>query len=256
MLFLISSLFNQIKSIQHGFFSKLREVNQEESSLPNRNTPSNIEKITKSFNCTNNVKFLRQIHSNKVIIVENPSQICSNIEADALVTRLPQVLLAIKTADCVPILFCDPENNIIGAAHAGWRGALAGIIENTIEQLMKLGAKHIHAVIGPCIRVQNYEVNQDFHQNAIKINLKSLNFFTDGHKKDHYQFDLPNYCSSILKESGVNVDDLEIDTYSNPQLFFSYRRAYHNTKSGHAVKYGNQVSAIIIAKAFNLHIGV
>ncbi|AEI88821.1 MAG: peptidoglycan editing factor PgeF [Candidatus Midichloria mitochondrii] len=244
MLVLTSSLFNQIKSIQHGFFSKLGEANLAESTSLDHNATSNQAKISKDFNY--NVKFLRQIHSNKVIAIETPTQICNHVEADALVTSLPQVSLAIRTADCVPILLCDPENSIIGASHAGWRGAFAGVIEKTIEQMTQLGAKHIYAVIGPCIRAQNYEVDQDFYQNAIKINSKSLKFFTGSHKKGHYQFDLPGYCSSMLKDLGVNANDLEVDTYSNSQLFFSYRRAYHNTKSGRAVKYGNQVSAIMI----------
>ena len=245
MLVLTSSLFNRIKSIQHGFFSKPGKINLEEAPLLAPNTTSNRAKITENSNYNYNVKFLKQIHSNKVVTIETPTQICNHVEADALITSLPQVSLAIRTADCVPILLCDPETIIIGAAHTGWRGAFAGIIEKTIEQMTQLGAKHIYAMIGPCIRAQNYEVDQDFYQNAIKINPKSLEFFSGSHKGNH-QFDLPGYCLSILKDLRVNANDLEVDTYSNPQLFFSYRRAYHNTKSGDAVKYGNQISAIMI----------
>ena len=255
MLFISSSLLSQFDKVKHGFFSRVGGVSEGEFFSLNCNTKStddhqkiktNISLVAKNFEHLDNIKMLRQVHSDIVVTVEKSSQVCSNIEADAIVTKLPQVLIAVQTADCVPILLCDQDNKIVAAVHAGWRGTFSGVITNTIKEMVYLGAQNITAAIGPCIRIENYEVDHDFYQNAISININAKDFFVIGKKIKHYYFDLPGYCKMLLKSQGVQFDDLGVDTYNNPQLFFSYRRTCHQTTSGMPIKCGNQISAIML----------
>ena len=258
MLLISSSLLNQFSRVQHGFFSRIGGVSEGEFFSLNCNTKStddhlkiktNIYLVAKNFEHFDNIKMLRQVHSNSVIKIEKQSQICSDIsdiEADVIVTNLPQVLIAVQTADCIPALFCDPNNGIIAAAHVGWRGAFSGAIANTVKEMVNLGAKNITAAIGPCIRMGNYEVDHNFYQNAISIDVNAKKFFIVGKREQHYYFDLPGYCRLLLELQDVKVDDLGIDTYNNPQLFFSYRRTCHKTESGLPIKCGNQISAIML----------
>ena len=169
---------------------------------------------------------LNQIHSNLCITVDK--NIESDSQADAMVTDVPGVAIGILTADCAPVLFADEENHIIGAAHAGWRGAMRGVIQSTIQEMIKLGAQvdKIKAAVGPCICKNSYEIGDDFKR-EFKGNgscFALVNF------KLH--FDLPKYCKEILLEAGVspkNIDVFEIDTYANPDNYFSYRFANQKT---------------------------
>lgn len=180
-------------------------------------------------------KYAAQIHSSKVLLVTSSAQYTSTIEADSLVTNLRGVKLSVKTADCVPILLCS--KNVVAAVHAGWRGAYDGIIQNTVEIMERLAAIDIKAYIGPSIRQENYEVDQEFYKTFISQDKENERFFNNLH------FDLPGYCKSILNRCEVvDISDEGIDTYSNPDKFYSYR---YYTKNGLTLeKEQRQISTI------------
>jgi YfiH family protein len=169
---------------------------------------------------------LHQVHGNLCITVDQQTE--SDKEADAMVTRISGVAIGILTADCAPILFVDRKNRIIGAAHAGWRGAASGIIESTVQKMMALGAdiQHVTAAIGPCIQKESYEVDDDFRQNFSEEN----NCFHSLNHRMH--FDLSGYCRNLLLKAGLgeaNLDVITIDTYVEREDYFSYRFATINT---------------------------
>ncbi|WP_421993360.1 peptidoglycan editing factor PgeF [Qipengyuania sp.] len=167
---------------------------------------------------------LKQVHSNKALIATGPWQ--DPPEGDALVTDRRGVVLTIVTADCAPVLLADPIAAVIGSAHAGWRGAHAGILENTVAAMISLGARpeRIRAAIGPTIAQASYEVDELFRK---QFDVEDAHFFASG-REGHYQFDLPAYVAKRLRDAGVEqVQDLEEDTYTQPDRFFSYRRATH-----------------------------
>ncbi len=180
-----------------------------------------------------------QIHSPDVVTVREPWSDADRPRADALVTDRPGILLAILTADCAPVLFTDREAGVIGAAHAGWRGAHGGVIANTVAAMEALGAKaeRIAAAVGPCIAQGSYEVTDDFQQQFAE---DEGCFFAPG-RAGHRQFDLPGYVAQRLSESGVGVIEvLNRDTYEEEAAFFSFRRATHRSEP----TYGRQISLI------------
>ncbi|NOZ65548.1 MAG: peptidoglycan editing factor PgeF [Alphaproteobacteria bacterium] len=184
---------------------------------------------------------LYQIHSNIVHFLDKPWGPDNLPKGDAIVTRQKNIALGILTADCAPVLFSDPENGIIGAAHAGWKGALNGVLENTIQMMCDKGAKraNIRAAIGPAIVQKNYEVGPEFKE-AFK---EQPSFFRDSHRKDHYLFDLKGFVLNQLEKSGLSrIVALDHDTYDNPNDYFSYRRTTHAGETD----YGRQISAIMI----------
>jgi len=184
-----------------------------------------------------------QIHSaDTVVATANWGE--DRPKADAIVSNRRGLILGILTADCTPVLFADHNAGVIGAAHAGWKGALAGVIENTIAAMEKLGARRnqITAAIGPTIQQQSYEVDTDFRAIFTKENKAFSTFFTPGAYLAHLQFDLPGFVCARLNESGVaHIWDAEIDTYSSPN-HFSYRRTTHNREAD----YGRQLAAILL----------
>lgn len=182
-------------------------------------------------------KYLTQVHSNKVVVVTDHNQETENVEADALVTTLSNVKLSIKTADCVPILL--QGNNVIGALHAGWRGAYSGIIQNTIKTMREISNGEIKAFIGPSIRQNNYEIDKEFRDRFLEQDHANSRFFNG------LNFDLPGYCKGILQRLGVeNITDDGIDTYSNPDDYFSYR--YYTKMKLELGREKRQVSLIVL----------
>lgn len=162
-------------------------------------------------------------------------------EGDAMVTDRPCLLLGIVTADCAPVLFVDVQAGVVGAAHAGWRGARAGVLENTLEAMEELGADRVRisAAIGPTIAQDSYEVDAAFRR---EFEPDDEPFFRHG-REGHYQFDLPAYVAHRLRVAGTGrIDDLGLDTYSDESLFHSYRRATHRAQPTQ----GRQVSAIAL----------
>lgn len=192
---------------------------------------------------------LHQVHGNQVSIVRErplaPWESAARPKADGLVTRLPGVALGILTADCVPVLFTAPDTGVIGACHAGWRGALCGIIEATIAAMVELGAgrRQIYAVIGPAIRQQSYEVGPEFPAPFLAENPGNRRFFKENPESGRLHFDLPGYVSKRLEAAGLGgFEDLGNDTLLEAEDFFSYRRAYLHGEPD----YGRQMSAILL----------
>ena len=173
---------------------------------------------------------VKQVHSSRVVTVtELPSRTVGE-EADALVTNLPGVALAIVTADCAPVLLADRDAGVIGAAHAGWRGAVGGVIANTVTAMEALGAdrRRVAAAIGPTIAQASYEVGEDM---MAQFGDGAARFFA-ANETGAFQFDLPGFVSSCLTDAGVaEIDDLALDTYQNEARFHSYRRATHRSAS-------------------------
>jgi len=187
---------------------------------------------------------VHQVHSAEVMIAEEPWPQDRRPRADAMVTDTPNLLLGILTADCAPVLFADHEAVVVGAAHAGWRGALAGVTDATIEAMERLGARreHIHAAVGPCIAQPSYEVDETFRARFVSADPDNQRFFTTGLAgKPH--FDLEAYVVHRLIAAGIDeVEALNLDTYADPDRFFSFRRATHRGEAD----YGRQLSAIAI----------
>ena len=166
---------------------------------------------------------------------------------DALVTAMPGIALGILTADCAPVLLADAEAGVIGAAHAGWRGALAGIIESVLDSMKKLGADRarITAAIGPCIAQGNYEVGREFYANFVAADSVNAGFFIPSGRAGHLRFDLEAYVARRLAVAGIaRVEALHADTYSREADFFSFRRVTHRGEPN----YGRQISAIALTK--------
>jgi len=185
---------------------------------------------------------VHQIHSPTCVTVTEPWSDAHRPEADALVTDRPHVLLGIVTADCAPILLADRHAGVIGAAHAGWKGAIGGVVDNTIAAMGALGAKPaaIRAAIGPCIGQASYEVDDGFRVRFLDDDEGNARFFAAG-KPGHWQFDLPGYVAARLAAAGVGqIQIIGLDTYSDPERFFSFRRATHRGEPN----YGRQLSLI------------
>ncbi|HUB46232.1 MAG TPA: peptidoglycan editing factor PgeF [Acetobacteraceae bacterium] len=183
---------------------------------------------------------LTQVHGPAVVHATTAWSAGQGPRADAMVTDRPGIALGIITADCAPVLFCDAEAGVVGAAHAGWRGALAGVLEATVAAMRGLGAQHIAAVVGPCIRQQSYEVGADLRDAVLARDPADDRFFALGRREAHWQFDLPGYCAARLQAARAAVAVLEIDTMADEARFFSHRR---RTLSGGG-PIGHQVSAI------------
>lgn len=183
-----------------------------------------------------------QVHGRDVVNVDAAWPDDARPKADALATNRPGLLLGILTADCGPVLFADAKAGVIGAAHAGWKGALAGVTDATLDAMEKLGAdrSNIVAAIGPCIGRASYEVDEGFLRRFEEGDPANERFFTPG-RAGHHQFDLEGYIAARLAASGVGrVEALGLDTYSDAERFFSFRCATHKGEPD----YGRQISLI------------
>jgi len=187
---------------------------------------------------------VRQVHSPDVVAVTAPIAEDERPEADAMVTRTPGLILGILTADCVPVLFADKEAGVIGAAHAGWKGAISGVTDRTIAAMEMLGATRagIACAIGPCIGRASYEVTLDFAERFERDDADNARFFSAG-RAGHCQFDIAAYVASRLQAAGIGrISLLDEDTYSQADRFFSYRRSCHAQEGD----YGRQISMIAL----------
>jgi polyphenol oxidase len=186
---------------------------------------------------------LYQAHTAAAVTVSAPWD--KGPQADAMACAVPGIALGILTADCAPILFADTEARVIGAAHAGWKGALGGVVEAAILEMEKLGAERerIAAAIGPCIAQANYEVGSEFEARFREADSGNDRFFELSDRAGHFRFDLEAYVVHRLREAGIaNVEGLYADTYARESDFFSFRRATHRGETG----YGRQISAIVL----------
>lgn len=187
-----------------------------------------------------------QIHSPDAVVVEAPWTRENSPRADALVTRVPGIAIGVGAADCGPILFADSEAGVIGAAHAGWKGALTGVTDSAIAAMEKLGAKRarIRAAIGPLIRQGAYEVGPEFVQRFAGTDASYARFFIPSARAGHAMFDLPGFIRFRLEQSDIaGVEDLGLCTYTD-QRFFSYRRTTHRGEPD----YGRHVHAIALVQ--------
>jgi polyphenol oxidase len=243
----------QFKNITHGFFT--REGGHSAGIFSSLNcglgSGDDIALVTKNRNIVAqslgvenaNLVSAYQVHSADVLVVTEPFS--ERPKVDGLVTATPGLALGILTADCGPVLFADEKAGVIGACHAGWKGALTGVTDSTIAAMEKLGARrsHIVAVLGPTISQGAYEVGPEFPAPFLRVDESDKRFFIPSVKKDYYMFDLPSYLVSRLNAGGVGiVHDLALCTYADEQRFFSYRRATH----AHENDYGRLISAIAL----------
>lgn len=194
-----------------------------------------------------------QVHGTNVVTVTKAWPIGATTEddkkfiplGDALVTATPGIALGILTADCAPVLFADAGACVIGAAHAGWRGAICGVIRATIAAMEELGANRqkIAAAIGPCIAQENYEVGAEFREQFVAEYAGNGEYFIESDRGDHFRFDLQSYVTERLKAAGVkSIAKLSADTYAREDEFFSFRRNTHRREAN----YGRQISAIVL----------
>ena len=244
-----------IPGLRHGFFTRRGGHSQGAFSSLNCGFGSGDDRETVARNraivadalsiAPDSLLTVYQEHSPKVVTVERPWEPASPPHADAMVTVNPGIALGSLTADCAPILLASDTGRIAGVAHAGWKGALSGVAEATVETMEALGAKRagITAVIGPTISSAAYEVGPEFHDRFLQLNARNREFFEPSRRRGHWMFDLPGYIAARLRAFGLGrVTDLGLCTYSDENRFFSYRRATHR----HEQHYGRLISAIAI----------
>jgi YfiH family protein len=214
--------------IKHHFFNK--ECSVDKSAIDYPFIVKNLGK--QEFNNESPVIFVNQTHGSEILVIDHQSRIPPHkklIDADAIVTNLHNLNLAIVTADCAPILLFDEKHKVIAAVHTGWQGAFKNITDNAIDAMIRIGAKleNIKAIIGPMIRQVSYEIDQGFYDRFLEENSANEEFFIQSPKERHFLFDLPSYVKEKLKNKGIeNIEDGGIDTYQNDE-FLSYRRSTH-----------------------------
>ncbi|WP_029007988.1 peptidoglycan editing factor PgeF [Azospirillum halopraeferens] len=186
-----------------------------------------------------------QVHSPDCIVVDAPWAPGAGPRADAMVTRTPGIVLGVLSADCAPVLLADEKAGVVGAAHAGWKGAIGGVLEATVERMVELGARRtaIVAAIGPCIAQRSYEVGPEFPAPFLEIAARNRDFFAPARRPGHFLFDLGGYAAQRLADAGVElVQRCPNDTVAEEDRFFSYRRACLRGETD----YGRGLSAILI----------
>ena len=241
-------------NIKHCFFSRKNGVSQGVyeslncglgSSDNEENVLQNLEFVSKKIGCEKNLLItLNQKHSNKVIYFEKKSDIKNKLQGDAIISKVKNVAIGILAADCAPIFFYDPKKKIIACAHSGWKGALRGIIKNTVKKFSELNSasKDLIAVVGPCIEKENYQVKNDFYEKFILQDKKNEYFFR---KIDNgkFIFDLREFINKELFSLDIkNVENIKLDTFSKNEFFYSYRRSVINKEND----YGRCISVILM----------
>lgn len=251
------SALNDVSRVRHAFFTRNRGVSTglyaslncgygsgdtHENVTRNRALAMELMEQPASALVT-----LNQQHTNTVITVEKPWEPAAGPVGDGLVTDVPGIALGILTADCVPVLFADTAKPVIGAAHAGWKGALGGVLEATVEAMVALGARPgtLSVAVGPSISQRSYEVGPDFPASFVAEDAENEQFFAPARKPDHFMFDLPAYVARKLARLGISeVIRTPCDTCREADRFFSYRRACQNGEP----HYGRGLSAIVLER--------
>ena len=242
------------EAIRHGFFGRTGGVSEGIYASLNcsggdarENIEENRRRAAEVLGSGAQLVTLGQVHGARTITVTSAWPLGLGPEADSMVTATPGIALGILAADCTPVLFADVEAQVVGAAHAGWKGALAGVIENTIGAMVALGAERsrIAAATGPCISQASYEVSASFRDQFLRFERLTESFFAPGLRPGHFQFDLDGFVAGRLREAGLaNVWRAGTCTYQRESDYFSYRRATHRGEND----YGRQVSAILLCK--------
>ncbi|HVV41843.1 MAG TPA: peptidoglycan editing factor PgeF [Nitrobacter sp.] len=251
---LASSLLSAVPGIRHAFFTREGGVSQGiyaslNAGVGSHDDPNHVAENRRRMAEIMGVgpeSFLTvyQVHSPDAVIATGAWDAGERPRADAIVTRTPGLAIGVTAADCGPILFVDPRARVVGAAHAGWKGALTGVLESTLGAMEKLGAARgdIVAAIGPLIRQQSYEVGAEFVDRFTQADAANATFFAPSTREGHAMFDLAGFIRARLTQAGVlMIDDTGIDTYAD-ENFFSYRRATHRKEPD----YGRHVHAVMI----------
>jgi polyphenol oxidase len=255
MLNPISSTSLDLPGIRHGFFTReggvseglyaglncgLGSKDETERVLDNR------ARVAQHLGgATSEVLTVYQVHSGIAVRARGPLSRDALPKADAVVTTVPGLVIGVLTADCTPVLFADPQAKVVAAAHAGWRGAVGGIIEATVEEMVKAGARRdrIRAAVGPTISQAAYEVGPEFEAEVLALDAANRDFFMVPSLDAKAHFDLPGYVARRLGQLDLAVvDRVAPCTYANESLFFSFRRTTHRSEPD----YGRQISAIVV----------
>jgi hypothetical protein len=244
-----------IPGLRHGFFTRRGGHSQGAFSSLNCGFGSGDDRDTVARNravvadalnvAPDRLLTVYQEHSSNVVTVTAPWPPSSPPRADAMVTVEPGIALGVLTADCAPVIFAEETGRVAGVAHAGWKGALSGIVESTVAAMEALGAERdsLTAVIGPTISAAAYEVGPEFHDRFTAAEPRNASFFVPSRRSGHWMFDLGGYIAQRIRAFGVGqVLDLGLCTYSDEDSFFSYRRATHRREQ----HYGRLISAIAI----------
>lgn len=251
-----SSLLAAIPGLRHAFFTREGGVSTGlykslNGGLGSNDDPAHVTENRRRMAQHLDVEpshFLTafQIHSPDVAVATKPWDNTSRPRVDAMVTSIPGIAIGVTAADCGPILFADPKARVIGAAHAGWKGAFSGVLENTISEMEKLGAArgNIIAAIGPLIRQKSYEVGAEFVTRFTQDRESDARFFAPSSRAGHAMFDLAGYIRQRLERAGIRtIDDVQVDTYADDR-FYSYRRTTHRKEAD----YGRNIHAIVLQK--------
>ena len=249
-----SSKLKKFENLKHCFFSRKNGVSEGfykglncglGSGDKRENVSKNLDLVSKKIGCKKELLItLNQKHSNQVIYFENQSDVKNKLHGDAIVSKVKNVGISILAADCAPILFYDPQKKIIACAHAGWKGALNGIIKNTVKKFNELNSNNndLIAAVGPCINKKNYEVKADFFEKFISQDKNNENFFNKI-SSEKYFFDLRGFINKELSNLNIkNIDNIEMDTFSEKEFFYSYRRSRLNEEQD----YGRCISVILM----------
>ncbi len=244
-----------VAGIRHGFFTREGGVSEGlyaglNCGLGSQDDPSRVlenrARVARHLGGPRpEVLTVYQVHSGTAVRADGPIPRDELPKADAVVTTVPGLVIGILTADCTPVLFADPEAKVVGAAHAGWRGAVAGIVESTVAEMEKAGARRarIRAAIGPVISQQAYEVGPEFVAEVLALEPSNRDFFTHPSTGQKARFDLPGFVLRRLDRLGLAaVDRVAPCTYADESKFFSFRRTTHRSEPD----YGRQISAIVV----------
>ncbi len=246
-----SKKLNKFENINHCFFSKkggfstgvYQGLNCGLGSEDNKtNVLKNLDFVAKKMDINvENLKLMNQTHSNKVFFLDEKNKKLNKIKSDSLITNVKGIALGVLTADCVPIILYDEINKTIGCVHAGWKGSIAGLIENTFKKFKEINNKvKITACVGPCIGTKSYEVGEEFYMNFLEDSKTNTNFFLKQNDNKYY-FDIRKYVNFKLNNCGVEeVENINFDTFEDKDNFYSYRRSQ---KLGQA-DYGRCIATI------------
>jgi YfiH family protein len=251
-----SPALDGLPGIRHGFFTRQGGVSEGIFAGLNCGFGSNDDRVAVAENRTRVAQAMGRDEADLVTVYQIHSAICAPVEtpwtpeaapeADAMATDRPGIVLGVLAADCAPVLLADPEARVIGSAHAGWKGALGGVVEAALEKMVERGAKveRIRAAIGPCIAQASYEVGPEFVASFTAVDPANKAFFISSTRQGHSMFDLPGYLSARLGRIGLAaVTVAGLDTAADPERFFSYRRA---CLAG-LKQYGRLISTITLA---------
>ena len=249
-----SKKLNIFKNLKHCFFSRNNGFSKGnykslncglESGDKKENVLKNLESVSKKIGCKKeSLITLNQKHTNEVICFNSNADVKNMLTGDAIVSKVKNVGISTLTADCASIFFYDPKNKIIGCSHAGWKGALNGIIKNTVKKFNELNSNNndLISVVGPCINKKNYKVKMDLFKKFIDQDKKNEIFFEKISNKN-YVFDLRGYINKeILNLNIKNIENIEKDTFSEKDFFYSYRRSCLNKEQD----YGRCISVILM----------